>query len=96
MVNTSQNLNPSYGYLWWLNGKESIILPGLPNLFNTSLSENAPNDLFTGMGKDGQFVDIVPSKNIVVIRMGASPDDSFVSRKFHNEMWEKINLVINE
>ncbi|MCB0540202.1 MAG: beta-lactamase family protein, partial [Bacteroidetes bacterium] len=25
MVNTSQGLNPSYGYLWWLNGKESII-----------------------------------------------------------------------
>lgn len=50
MVNSSQNLNHSYGYLWWLNGKESIIFPGFMNPFYTSLSENAPNDLFAGMG----------------------------------------------
>jgi CubicO group peptidase (beta-lactamase class C family) len=96
MVNTSQNLNPSYGYLWWLNGKESIISPSLPNSFNTSLSENAPNDLFAGMGKNGQFVEIIPSKNFVVIRMGEAPDESLVPISFHNEMWEKIELVINE
>ena len=29
MINTSQNLNLSYGYLWWLNGKASFMLPGL-------------------------------------------------------------------
>jgi CubicO group peptidase (beta-lactamase class C family) len=96
MVNTSQNLNRSYGYLWWLNGKESIIFPSLPNSFNTSLSENAPNDLFAGMGKNGQFVEIIPSKNFVVIRMGEAPDGSLVPISFHNEMWEKIKLVINE
>ncbi|MGY8933736.1 MAG: serine hydrolase domain-containing protein [Flavobacteriales bacterium] len=96
MVNTSQNLNPSYGYLWWLNGKESIIFPSLPNSFNTSLSENAPNDLFAGMGTNGQFVEIIPSKNFVVIRMGEAPDGSLVPISFHNEMWEKIKLVINE
>ena len=96
MVNTSQNLNPSYGYLWWLNGKESIIFPSLPNSFNTSLSENAPNDLFAGMGKNGQFVEIIPSKNFVVIRMGEAPDGSLVPISFHNEMWGKIKLVINE
>jgi hypothetical protein len=27
MVNTSQNLNKSYGYLWWLNGKPSFMVP---------------------------------------------------------------------
>ena len=96
MVNTSQNLNPSYGYLWWLNGKESIIYPSLPNSFNTSMSENAPNDLFAGMGKNGQFVEVIPSKNLVVIRMGEVPDNSLVPISFHNEMWGKIRLVINE
>lgn len=96
MVNTSQNLNPSYGFLWWLNGKESIIFPSLPYSFNTSLSENAPDDLFAGMGKNGQFVEIIPSKNIVVIRMGEEPDGSLVPISFHNEMWGKINFVINE
>lgn len=96
MVNTSQSLNPSYGYLWWLNGKESIIFPSLPNSFNISMSDNAPIDLFAGMGKNGQFVEVIPSKNLVVIRMGEAPDGSLVPITFHNEMWEKINLVINE
>ncbi len=96
MVHTSQGLNPSYGYLWWLNGKESIIFPGLPNAFNTSLSENAPNDLFAGMGKNGQFVEVIPSAGLVVVRMGEAPDGALVPISFHNEMWEKIHLVINE
>lgn len=96
MVNTSQSLNPSYGYLWWLNGKESIIFPSLPNSFNGSLSDNAPIDLFAGMGKNGQFVEVIPSKNLVIIRMGEAPDGSLVPITFHNEMWEKINLVMNK
>ena len=96
MVNTSQTLNPSYGYLWWLNGKESIIFPSIPTSFNVPMSENAPNDLFAGMGKNGQFVEVIPGKNLVVIRMGEAPDGSLVLITFHNEMWEKINLVMNE
>ena len=96
MVNTTQSLNLSYGYLWWLNGKESIIFPGLPNSFDVPLSDNAPIDLFAGMGKNGQFVEVIPSKNLVVIRMGETPDGSLVPITFHNEMWEKINLVIIE
>lgn len=95
MINSSQNLNPSYGYLWWLNGKESIIFPSLSNSFNTSLSSNAPDDLIAGIGKNGQFIEIVPSMNLVVIRMGEAPDESLVPISFHDEMWEKINLVIN-
>jgi CubicO group peptidase (beta-lactamase class C family) len=96
MVNTSQSLNPSYGYLWWLNGKESIIFPGIPTSFNIPLSEYAPHDLFAGMGKNGQFVEVIPSKNLVVVRMGEAPDGSLVPITFHNEMWKKINLVINK
>lgn len=96
MTNTSQHLNPSYGYLWWLNGKDSIIYPSLPNSFNSSLSVHAPNDLFAGMGKNGQFVEVVPSKKIVIIRMGEAPEESLVPIAFHDKMWEKINLVINE
>jgi len=96
MLNTTQSLNLSYGYLWWLNGKESIIFPGLPNSFDVPLSDNAPIDLFAGMGLNGQFVEVIPSKNLVVIRMGEVPNGSLVPITFHNEMWEKINLVIIE
>ncbi|MBI5011070.1 MAG: serine hydrolase [Bacteroidia bacterium] len=95
MVSTSQNLNPSYGYLFWLNGKSSIIYPGLPSSFSIPLSPDAPADMFAAIGKNGQFIDIIPSLNMVVVRMGEAPDASQVPITFHNEMWQKIKLVIN-
>ncbi len=95
MITSSQSLNPSYGFCTWLNGKSSIILPGLSNSFNIPLSTNAPADLFAAMGKNGQFIDVAPLKNIVVIRMGEAPDNSLVPTIFHNEMWAKINAIIN-
>ena len=96
MVSTSQNLNPAYGYLWWLNGKNSIVFPGLPTSFNIELSNNAPADLFAGMGKNGQFVDIVPSQSLVVIRMGEDPDGSLVPVEFHDEMWQMLNAAMDQ
>lgn len=96
MVNSSQDLNPSYGYLWWLNGKSSLVLPSLSNAYNIPLSENAPSDLIAGIGKNGQFVEVIPSKNMVVVRMGEAPGDGLVPVIFHDEMWEKIMLVIGE
>lgn len=96
MIQTSQELNPSYGYLWWLNGKEAIMIPGLKNVINQSLSVNAPSDLIAGLGKNGQFLDIVPSEKLVVIRMGEAAENALVPITFHNDLWEKINLLINE
>lgn len=94
MINSSQNLNSSYGYLIWLNGKSSIVLPGLFSSFNGPLSEDAPEDLFAAIGKNGQFIDVVPSKGIVVIRMGDAPGNLLVPTVFHNDMWVKLNAVI--
>jgi CubicO group peptidase (beta-lactamase class C family) len=94
MVNSSQNLNPSYGYLWWLNGKDSLIFPGIDIPFNLSLANNAPNDLVAGMGKNGQFVELIPEENIVVIRMGEAPNEALVPIEFHNEMWARISEII--
>ena len=95
MTNSSQNLNLSYGYLWWLNGKSSIIPPSVSLPFNVSLSEAAPTDLIAGMGKNGQFVEVIPSQNLVVVRMGEAPDDGQVPLIFHNEMWVRINRILN-
>lgn len=96
MISTSQDLNLSYGYLWWLNGKDSIIFPGLAKSFNLSLSENAPKDLFAGMGKNGQFVEVIPSLNMIVVRMGEAPEGSLVPITFHDQMWKKIYAIINK
>jgi len=95
LVSSSQNLNPAYGYLTWLNGKSSIIFPGLAASFNVSLSPNAPADLVAAMGKNGQFIEMVPSEGLVVVRMGEAPENALVPIKFHDEMWAKIRALKN-
>lgn len=92
-VNTSQNLNKSYGYLWWLNGKESFRLPGSTLQFNGEIIPEAPQDMYAGMGKNGQYVCVIPSQNMIVIRMGEDPDVSLVPTVFINNMFKKISTL---
>ncbi len=95
-TNTSQDINKSYGYLWWLNGKSSYHLPGSQLEFNGELVPNAPNDMFAALGKNDQKIYIVPSKKLVVIRMGeAAESETFALSSFDNDLWEKINELID-
>ncbi len=95
MTNSSQNLNPSYGYLWWLNGKSSFMLPSSQLVFNGPLLPNAPMDLYSAMGKNGQLINVVPSKKIVVIRIGDKPKNANeLPMIFNNEIWKRLNNVM--
>ncbi|MBL7745562.1 MAG: serine hydrolase [Chitinophagaceae bacterium] len=60
-INTSQTLNLSYGYLTWLNGKASYMLPAVQFVFSGMLVPNAPADMFSALGKNDQKVYVVPS-----------------------------------
>ncbi|WP_295334422.1 serine hydrolase [Flavobacterium sp.] len=91
---TSQTLNQAYGYLWWLNGKNTYRLPGLQLQFNGTLIPNAPNDMYAALGKNDQKIYVVPSMKMVIIRMGevANPENpTFALSGFDNELWDKIN-----
>jgi len=94
MVNTSQDLNKSYGYLWWLNGKESYRLPVVPFQFPGPLMPSAPSDLIAGLGKDDQKLYVIPSLNMVVVRMG-EPAGGIVPALsgFDNMLWAKLMEV---
>jgi CubicO group peptidase (beta-lactamase class C family) len=96
MVNPSQDLNKSYGYLWWLNGKESYMLPGSEVIFPGSCVPNAPPDMFAALGKNGQIINVVPSQNLVLIRMGDNPGglDGLVSNIFNNVIWDYLNQIM--
>lgn len=95
-TNTSQNINEAYGYLWWLNGKSTYHLPQTQFTFPGKLIPNAPDDLVAALGKNDQKIYIVPSKNLVIIRMGESAESSnFALSSFDNDLWEKINAFIN-
>lgn len=97
-IKSSQSINPSYGYLWWLNGKNSYMIPGSQNVFQGSLVPNAPTDMYAAMGASDQRIYIIPSKKMVVVRMGNASDPanpSFAVSGFDNALWQKINAVIN-
>ena len=91
MTTRSQSINPSYGYLWWLNGKSSYKLPGLQFSFQGSLIPHAPDDLFSAMGKNGQFICVIPSQNMVWVRFGDNPDNSLVPYLLNADIWKYIN-----
>jgi CubicO group peptidase (beta-lactamase class C family) len=94
MTQSSQTLNPSYGFLWWLNGKESTIFPGSPASISSSVCPNAPTDMISAIGLNGQFIDIIPSENMVVIRMGEDGSASLSSVDLHNEMWLRLAAIL--
>ena len=95
MINTSQNLNLSYGYLWWLNGKASYMVPTLQTVIPGSYAPQAPADMFAGIGKNGQIVSVSRSKGLVVVRMGDAPTNfGEVPTLFCNQIWQKLNAVM--
>lgn len=94
MINTSQEMNLSYGYLWWLNGKDKYKLPGLDIVFNGSLVPTAPMDMFAALGKNDQKIYIVPSMNMVVVRIGEDAgDNNFAASSYDTKIWEKISAL---
>lgn len=97
-ISTSQNINPSYGCLWWLNGKTTFMIPGEQTVFSGSLVPNAPADMYAAMGASDQRIYVIPSKKMIIIRMGNVSDPTnpnFAVSGFDIELWGKINEVIN-
>jgi CubicO group peptidase (beta-lactamase class C family) len=95
-INSSQSINESYGYLWWLNGKNSYHLPQSQIEFSGSIIPNAPKDMYAALGKNDQKIYVVPSKNLVIVRMGESAKNTNLAlTNYDNELWTKINAVIN-
>lgn len=95
-TNTSQNINQAYGYLWWLNGKANFHLPQSQLQFPGSIIPNGPNDMYMALGKNDQKIYVVPSKKMVVIRMGEAADDvNPALSDFDNVLWQKISALYN-
>lgn len=93
MINTSQNLNEAYGYLWWLNGKSSGMVPSIQTVFPTMLSPTAPADMIAAMGLNGQLLNVIPSENLVVLRMGDSPSGQ-IGLNFQNDLWRELSAML--
>lgn len=95
MTTKSQDINKSYGYLWWLNGQESFMIPNSQMVITGPMFPDAPEDMFAGIGKNGQYVCVAPSKKMVIVRMGENPDNALVPAAFLNDIWKLLNEAIN-
>ncbi len=93
-TNTSQSINQAYGYLWWLNGKASYHLPQSQLQLNGSIIPHGPNDMFMALGKNDQKIYVIPSRKMVVIRMGNAADSvNMALSNFDDALWQKISAL---
>lgn len=63
----SPTVEPTYGAGWWLEGAPG---PGA----GPSLLGGAPADAFHARGLDGQVLMVVPSRKLIIVRLGYTPD----------------------
>jgi CubicO group peptidase (beta-lactamase class C family) len=91
-ISTSQQMNPSYGYLWWLNGKVSHMLPGRnPGVRQGPLIPSAPSDVYAAMGAGDQRIYVAPARRLVVVRQGrAAYGQAAALSPFDTELWTRI------
>ena len=65
-----------------------VVLPG-------ALIPVAPADMYAALGKDDQKLYVVPSQNLVIVRMGMSAGGfSPAASGFDNELWSKLKAII--
>jgi hypothetical protein len=94
MTNTSQDLNLSYGYLTWLNGKSSYMLPLSQTVISGAAIPDAPDDMIMALGKNDQKLHVVPSQGLVVVRLGdAASPLQLVPIILDNQIWKKLSAM---
>ncbi len=94
MTTRSQPLNHAYGYLTWLNGQDSYMIPQVRLTFPGALVPAAPADLYAALGKDDQKIYVVPSRGLVVVRTGDAATGSLLGpSSFDNALWTRLMRV---
>jgi CubicO group peptidase (beta-lactamase class C family) len=77
--------NPAYGRLWWLNGSDVTIRP-LARRVDGPLIPAAPADLVAALGALDRKLYLVPSRKLIVVRMGAAAPD----KDFDQQLWLRL------
>jgi len=72
-----KNTKQGYGYQVWLNSGDDSLTKRYPA---------APADMYYADGFESQFIYVIPSKNLVVVRLGLTQHNNFDGNKFLNEI----------
>ena len=89
MLSPSQRLNPAYGFLWWINGQDFSLGAGAgTRRLDGPLIPAAPDDLVAMQGALDRKLYLVPSLDLVVVRLGAAGSSDNVN--FNNAFWTAL------
>ena len=86
---TRSATNPSYGRLWWLNGGAYTVRPSTARV-DGPLIPAAPADLVAALGALDRKLYVVPSKKLVVVRMGSACPD----KGFDQQLWLRLSKAL--
>ena len=89
-LTSSQTMNPSYGLLWWLNGKPVRRANGATA---EVLNPEAPTDMVCAIGAGGRYIFVVPSLGLVVTRTGGQADAKGEA-SFAHEFWKRLAAAV--
>jgi CubicO group peptidase (beta-lactamase class C family) len=70
-----------YGYQIWLNSGGDTLIRHFPD---------APADMFYADGFESQLIFVIPSKNLVIVRLGLTQHNNFNGNKFLHEVMAAI------
>ena len=87
---TRSRTNPAYGRLWWLNGGAYAFRAGAAGRVEGPLIPAAPADTVAALGALDRKLYVVPSRKLVVVRMGRAASD----REFDQQLWLRLAKVI--
>lgn len=91
MVQPSQELNPSYGHLWYANGQGRFILPQENKQKDGPLWPAAPNDTVAALGLFGRSLFVCPSLSLVVARLGYTTRMALQGDPgFNRKLWQGL------
>jgi len=89
-ISPSQNLNPSYGYLWWLNGGP-FVARSAGQKKQGRLIAAAPMDMYAAQGKLGRKLYVLPSQQLVITRLGDQAPNNF-----NTEFFKRLRAAIGK
>ncbi|MBS0473120.1 MAG: serine hydrolase [Proteobacteria bacterium] len=87
---TPTPINPAYGRLWWLNNGAWFIDPTTTR-HEGPMVPDAPADLVLALGAAGRVLGVIPSLELIVVRLGQQPSDA----DFRTQFWRRVLAAVD-
>jgi CubicO group peptidase (beta-lactamase class C family) len=95
MTRPSQELNPGYGLLWWLNGQPWFLPPKGREPVRQPFFPGLPDDAFAALGAGDKLCVVVPSLDLVIARTGpAAGERSAAGSTFVRELSAAVAAAV--